>query len=59
MLWCVSKHEVCCGVFQITSLQQEEKYSETLRQLLDDHKDIISSLAEGFAQVRKHITVSC
>ena len=39
-------------------MQQEEKYAETLRQLLDDHKDIISSLAEGFAQVRKHITVS-
>lgn len=47
-----------CAVFQIVSLQEEEKYAETLRQLLDDHKDVIGSLAEGFAQVRKHITVS-
>ena len=49
---------MCWAGFQITTLQQEEKYAETLRQLLDDHKDVISSLAEGFAQVRKHITVS-
>lgn len=40
----------------ITNLQEEEKFSETLRQLLDDHKDVVTMLAEGFAQVRKHIS---
>ncbi|XP_076434574.1 branched-chain alpha-ketoacid dehydrogenase kinase-like [Babylonia areolata] len=40
----------------ISSLEEEEKYSETLRQLLDDHKDVVTLLAEGFSQVRKHIT---
>ena len=40
------------------SLNEEEKFSETLRQLLDDHKDVVTLLAEGFAQVRKHISVS-
>ncbi|KAL8562605.1 hypothetical protein ACOMHN_045869 [Nucella lapillus] len=41
---------------KIVNLEQEEKYSETLRGLLDDHKDVVTMLAEGFAQVRKHIT---
>lgn len=40
----------------ITNLKDEEKYSDLLRQLLDDHKDVVTHLAEGFAQVRKHIT---
>lgn len=40
----------------ITNLQEEEKYSETLRGLLDDHKDVVTMLAEGFSQVRKHIS---
>ncbi|KAK7087388.1 branched-chain alpha-ketoacid dehydrogenase kinase-like [Littorina saxatilis] len=40
----------------ITSLDQEENFSKTLRQLLDDHNDVVTLLAEGFAQVRKHIT---
>lgn len=39
-------------------MQEEEKYAETVRQLLDDHKDVVTQLAEGFSQVRKHIAVS-
>ncbi|XP_025090281.1 3-methyl-2-oxobutanoate dehydrogenase [lipoamide] kinase, mitochondrial-like [Pomacea canaliculata] len=55
-------HELYIRAFHILSsftlirnLQEEEKYAETVRQLLDDHKDVVTQLAEGFSQVRKHI----
>lgn len=39
----------------IRSLEQERQWSETLRCLLDDHKDVVTQLAEGFSECRKYI----
>ena len=35
----------------------EEKYSMVLRGLLEDHKDVIGTLAQGFKESRKHVQV--
>ncbi|ESO95382.1 hypothetical protein LOTGIDRAFT_116873 [Lottia gigantea] len=40
---------------QVSDQYVEEDFSETLRNLLDDHKDVVTLLAEGFAECRKHI----
>ncbi|KAL7638895.1 UNVERIFIED_CONTAM: hypothetical protein RMT77_010429 [Armadillidium vulgare] len=39
----------------IKTHKDEEKYSQVLRQLLDDHKDVVSRLAQGFRECRRHI----
>jgi len=39
----------------INDFDDEAKYSNMLRMLLDEHRDIISMLAEGFRESRKHI----
>ncbi|XP_048252445.1 3-methyl-2-oxobutanoate dehydrogenase [lipoamide] kinase, mitochondrial-like [Haliotis rufescens] len=39
----------------ITGMKSDEHFSETLRNLLDDHKNNVTLLAEGFAECRKHI----
>lgn len=39
----------------IHNFEDEQKYSVTLRKLLDDHKDVVSLLAEGLSESRKHI----
>ena len=31
------------------------RYSQILRELLEDHKDVVSNLAKGFKEARKHI----
>lgn len=58
-------HELYIRAFHITNdfpeiltTADEEKYSQVLRELLDDHKNVISQLAEGFKECRKHIKVS-
>ena len=33
----------------------EERYSQILRELLEDHKDVVSNLAKGFKEARKLI----
>ncbi|XP_036435775.1 3-methyl-2-oxobutanoate dehydrogenase [lipoamide] kinase, mitochondrial [Colossoma macropomum] len=33
----------------------ESRYSKLVQQLLDDHKDVVTMLAEGFRECRKHI----
>ena len=38
-------------------LQNEKQYSEMLRELLDTHKDVVTQLAEGFRESRKHLEV--
>ncbi|XP_066579341.1 branched-chain alpha-ketoacid dehydrogenase kinase [Amia ocellicauda] len=35
--------------------ETEAKYCQLLRRLLDDHKDVVTLLAEGFRESRKHI----
>ncbi|XP_043942300.1 3-methyl-2-oxobutanoate dehydrogenase [lipoamide] kinase, mitochondrial-like isoform X2 [Protopterus annectens] len=39
----------------ITDHEIENQYCKLVRQLLDDHKDIVTQLAEGFRESRKHI----
>lgn len=39
----------------ITDFEVEKQYCEMLRQLLDDHKDVVTQLAAGFRECRKHI----
>lgn len=43
---------------QILTPDDEERYSQVLRELLEDHKDVVSQLAQGFKECRKHIHVS-
>nr|XP_014351939.1 PREDICTED: 3-methyl-2-oxobutanoate dehydrogenase [lipoamide] kinase, mitochondrial isoform X2 [Latimeria chalumnae] len=39
----------------ITNREVEAQYCKLLKQLLDDHKDVVTLLAEGFRESRKHI----
>ncbi|KAK8745703.1 hypothetical protein OTU49_000332 [Cherax quadricarinatus] len=39
----------------ITSRQDEINYSRKLGELLDDHKDVVTQLAAGFRECRRHI----
>lgn len=43
---------------EIVTINDEEKYSQLLRELLDDHKDVVSDLAVGFKECKKHIRVT-
>lgn len=40
---------------EVKSFSDEELLSKTLRELLDDHRNVITMLAEGFLECRKHI----
>lgn len=40
---------------QITDFDVEKGYCELLQGLLDDHKDVVTQLASGFRECRKHI----
>jgi len=42
----------------IETPEQEERFAETLKELLDDHKNVVTMLAQGFKECRKHINVS-
>lgn len=55
-------HELYIRAFQklsefppITDNEMENRYCKLLRQLLDDHKDVVTLLAEGLRESRKHI----
>ena len=39
-------------------METEIRYSKMLRELLDDHSDVVTMLAEGFREAKKHIKVS-
>uniref|UniRef100_A0A671N3S8 Protein-serine/threonine kinase n=1 Tax=Sinocyclocheilus anshuiensis TaxID=1608454 RepID=A0A671N3S8_9TELE len=41
--------------FSIKDQETEARYSKLVKQLLDDHKDVVTMLAEGFRECRKHI----
>jgi len=58
----LSVHELYIRAFhilndfpEILTKADEEKYTMVLRELLDDHKDVIGTLAQGFKESRKHI----
>ena len=42
---------------QISDFEIEARYSRMLRELLEDHKEVVTMLAEGFSECRKHIKV--
>ena len=42
---------------EILTPADEENFSQLLRDLLDDHKDVVSQLASGFKECRKHMKV--
>ena len=55
-------HEMYIRAFEIlyehspvSDLNSEAKYTQTLQQLLDEHKDVVTLLAEGFSECRRHI----
>ena len=50
----ISNFVVSC---QIDDAETEERYSRLLEQLLDDHKEVVTLLAEAFKETRKHIKV--
>ncbi|OWF46554.1 3-methyl-2-oxobutanoate dehydrogenase [lipoamide] kinase, mitochondrial-like [Mizuhopecten yessoensis] len=43
------------GHGKVMDMESEKVYSETLATLLDQHKDVITLLAQGFSESRKHI----
>lgn len=42
---------------QIKDQAEEAQYCQLVRQLLDDHKDVVTLLAEGLRESRKHVEV--
>lgn len=44
-------------LFQVVDFASEQVYSHTLRTLLDDHSNVVTMLAEGFSECRRHIQV--
>jgi len=40
---------------KIMSLEDVKKYDSLLRSLMDDHREVVTSLAKGFKECRKHI----
>ncbi|XP_014673202.1 PREDICTED: 3-methyl-2-oxobutanoate dehydrogenase [lipoamide] kinase, mitochondrial-like isoform X2 [Priapulus caudatus] len=55
-------HEMYIRAFQlliehprITDFHMERNYTELLKKLLDDHRDVVTMLADGFRECRKHI----
>ncbi|XP_070573142.1 branched-chain alpha-ketoacid dehydrogenase kinase-like [Ptychodera flava] len=42
-------------VAPINDFETEQKYSTLVKNLLDDHKDVVTMLAEGFKESRRHI----
>lgn len=40
---------------EIKTKEDEERYSQVLKGLLEDHKDVVSLLAKGFKECKKHI----
>ena len=45
-------------ILQVETLEGEERYSRTIRQLLDDHQSVVTHLAEGFHECQKNVPVS-
>lgn len=59
-----NKHELYIRAFNILNnqpaihtLDDEAVYSRLLRNLLDDHTHVVTQLAAGFKECRKHIQV--
>lgn len=42
---------------QIEDQEAEARFCKLVQQLLDDHKDVVTMLAQGFRECRRHIEV--
>jgi len=42
----------------VETLEGEERYCRIIRQLLDDHQNVVTHLAEGFHECQKNVAVS-
>lgn len=58
----LSVHELYIRAFQMVTesaavhdMETEARFTRMLSELLDDHKDVVTMLAEGFRETRKHI----
>lgn len=43
---------------QIEDQDVDARFCKLVQQLLDDHKDVVTMLAQGFKECRKHMTVT-
>lgn len=43
--------------WQITDQDVAVRFCKLVQQLLDDHKDVVTMLAQGFRECRRHIQV--
>lgn len=46
-----------CVSSQIEDQEVEARFCKLVQQLLDDHKDVVTMLAQGFRECRRHIQV--
>ncbi|CAG0924845.1 unnamed protein product, partial [Notodromas monacha] len=46
---------ILCEYPAIKTMDDEQQFSEVLKSLLDDHKDVVTQLASGFRECQKHI----
>ncbi|KAI1296700.1 [3-methyl-2-oxobutanoate dehydrogenase [lipoamide]] kinase, mitochondrial [Halotydeus destructor] len=59
----LSVHELYIRTFyllkdfaHVNDVESERQFAKLVQQLLDDHKDVVTQLAEGFRECRKYIT---
>jgi len=53
----VRYYTVNIPVVQVTDAESELKFREALTELLEQHREVVTMLAEGFTDCRKHIQV--
>lgn len=65
LTFCFNQHELYIRAFNILNnhpairtTDDEAAYSRLLRNLLDDHTHVVTQLAAGFKECRKHIQVT-
>lgn len=46
-----------CLCLQIKDQDEEAQFCKLVQQLLDDHKDVVTMLAQGFKECRRHLQV--
>ncbi|XP_061103582.1 3-methyl-2-oxobutanoate dehydrogenase [lipoamide] kinase, mitochondrial isoform X1 [Conger conger] len=51
----IRAYHMLCDFPAIKDQETETRYSTLVQQLLDDHKDVVTMLAEGFRECRRHI----
>lgn len=51
-------HAASAPCLQIEDQEVEARFCKLVQQLLDDHKDVVTMLAQGFKECRRHLTVT-